>query len=54
LRGQWIAGDSLNNRPDAAHRRAVIVNGEHAWLAQCYAIDWVQYQTVDGVRLKGT
>jgi len=21
LRGQWIAGDSLNNRPDAAHRR---------------------------------
>jgi len=50
LRGDWIAGDSVNNRPDAAHRRAVLVDGGHAWLAQRYAIDWVQYQTVDGVR----
>ena len=50
LRGQWIAGDSLNNRPDAAHRRAIIVDNGHAWLAQRYAIDWVQYQTVSGVR----
>jgi murein DD-endopeptidase len=50
LRGDWIAGDSVNNRPDAAHRRAVLVDTGHAWLAQRYAIDWVQYQTVDGVR----
>jgi peptidase M23-like protein len=50
LRGEWIAGDSANNRPDAAHRRAVLVDNGHAWLAQLYAIDWVQYQTVDGKR----
>jgi hypothetical protein len=50
LHGDWIAGDSVNNKPDAAHRRAVLVDGGHAWLAQRYAIDWVQYQTVDGVR----
>jgi hypothetical protein len=48
LRGQWIAGDSVNNLPDAAHRRAVIVADGHPWLAQRYAIDWVQIQTVDG------
>jgi len=46
LRGQWIAGDSVNNLPDAAHRRAVLVDSGHAWLAQRYAIDWVQIQTV--------
>lgn len=50
LRGEWIAGDSANNRPEAAHRRAVLVDNGHAWLAQRYAIDWVQYQTVQGVR----
>jgi len=50
LRGEWIAGDSVNNRPDAAHRRAVLVLNGQAWLAQRYAIDWVEYQTVDGVR----
>lgn len=50
LRGEWIAGDSANNRPDAAHRRAVLIDNGHAWLAQRYAIDWVQYQTVDGKR----
>jgi len=50
LRGDWIAGDSVNNRPDAAHRRAVLVDDGHAWLAQRYAIDWVQYQTANGVR----
>ncbi len=48
LRGTWIAGNSVNNLPDAAHRRAVIVDSGHAWLAQRYAIDWVQIQTVDG------
>src|SRR6516164_2093043 len=50
LRGEWIAGDSASNRPDAAHRRAVLIDGGHAWLAQRFAIDWVQYQSVDGER----
>ena len=50
LRGEWIAGDSASNRPDAAHRRAVLIDGGHAWLAQRFAIDWVQYQSVDGKR----
>jgi hypothetical protein len=50
LRGEWIAGDSANNGPDAAHRRAVIILGGHPWLAQRYAIDWVQARTIDGVR----
>jgi hypothetical protein len=50
LRGDWIAGDSASNHPDAAHRRAVLVEDGHAWLAQRFAIDWVQYQTVDGKR----
>lgn len=50
LRGEWIAGDSVNNGLDAAHRRAVMVDNGHAWLAQRYAIDWVQYGTVDGKR----
>ncbi len=48
LRGTWIAGDSVNNLPDAAHRRAVIVDSGHAWLAQRYAIDWVQIQMDNG------
>jgi Peptidase family M23 len=50
LRGEWIAGDAANTRRDAAHRRAVLVDNGHAWLAQRYAIDWVQYQTVEGRR----
>jgi Peptidase family M23 len=50
LRGDWIAGDSVNNRRDAAHRRAVLVDDGHASLAQRFAIDWVQYQTVASVR----
>jgi len=48
LRGQWIAGDSVNNLPDAAHRRAVLIDNGHAWLAQRFAIDWVQIETVNG------
>jgi hypothetical protein len=48
LRGQWIAGDSVNNLPDAAHRRAVLIDNGQAWLAQRFAIDWVQIQTVNG------
>jgi hypothetical protein len=50
LRGEWIAGDSVSNAPDAAHRRTVLIENGHPWLAQRFAIDWVQYQTVDGVR----
>ena len=50
LRGEWIAGDSASNRPDAAHRRAVLIENGHAWLAQRFAIDWVQYQSVAGKR----
>jgi hypothetical protein len=50
LRGEWIAGDSANNGIDAAHRRAVLFENGHAWIAQRFAIDWVQYQNVDGKR----
>lgn len=50
LRGEWIAGDSASNRPDAAHRRAVLLENGRAYIAQRFAIDWVQYQTVDGKR----
>jgi hypothetical protein len=50
LRGEWIAGDAASNRQDAAHRRAVLIDKGHGWLAQRFAIDWVQYQTVDGKR----
>src|SRR5208282_4244053 len=50
LKGDWIAGDSVNNLPDAAHRRAVLIESGRAWVAQRYAIDWVQTQIVDGVR----
>lgn len=50
LKGEWIAGDSVNNLPDAAHRRAVLIDNGHPWLAQRYAIDWLQTQIVDGVR----
>jgi hypothetical protein len=50
LRGTWIAGDASHNGADAAHRRTIIVEGGKPWIAQRYAIDWVQYQTVGGVR----
>ena len=48
LRGTWIAGDSVNNGKDAAHRRAILVIDGKPWIAQRYAIDWVQVETVDG------
>ena len=48
LRGAWIAGDSANNGKDAAHRRAILVVDGRAWLAQRYAIDWVQTRSVNG------
>jgi hypothetical protein len=50
LRGaDWIAGDSMHNGPDAAHRRAILLNDGRAFIAQRYAIDWVRYRLVDGV-----
>jgi murein DD-endopeptidase MepM/ murein hydrolase activator NlpD len=49
LRGpDWLAGDSANNGPDAAHRRAVLLNHGHAYIAQRYAIDWVKYRIFNG------
>jgi hypothetical protein len=48
LRGVWIAGDAVSNGPDAAHRKAILITDGRAWLAQRYAIDWVQIQKVDG------
>jgi hypothetical protein len=49
LRGTgWIAGDASHNGPDAAHRRAILLLGGKAWLAQRYAIDWVRYRIING------
>jgi hypothetical protein len=48
LRGEWIAGDSVHNGPDAAHRRTILLEGGQPWLAQRYAIDWVKYRMVNG------
>jgi hypothetical protein len=49
LRGQWMAGDSVSNGADAAHRRAVLILDGRPSVAQRFAIDWVQVQTVGGV-----
>jgi hypothetical protein len=49
LRGQWIAGDSVSEGPDAAHRRAVMILGGRPYLAQRFAIDWVQVRTIGGM-----
>jgi peptidase M23-like protein len=50
LRGaDWLAGDSMHNGLDAAHRRAILLNGGRAFIAQRYAIDWVRYRLVDGL-----
>ncbi len=49
LRGQWMAGDSVSNAPDAAHRRAVLILNGRPYVAQRFAIDWVQVQTIGGV-----
>jgi len=52
LRGpNWIAGDASHNGPDADHRRTAFLEGGHVWLAQRYAIDWVQYRTINGVQM---
>jgi hypothetical protein len=53
LRGEWIAGDSVNNRKDTPRRRTVPVADGYAWLAQRYAIDWLQIKVVDGYALPG-
>jgi hypothetical protein len=47
LRGVWMAGDSVNNGADAAHRKTILITDGRPWLAQRYAIDWVQVQKVD-------
>jgi hypothetical protein len=46
--GDWIAGDSVHNTSDAAHRRTVLLLGGKPWLAQRYAIDWVRYRMING------
>jgi hypothetical protein len=49
LRGDhWLAGDSVHNTPDAAHRRTIILEGAQPYLAQRYAIDWVKYRMEKG------
>jgi hypothetical protein len=48
LRGVWMAGDSVNNGAEAAHRRTILITDGRPFLAQRYAIDWVQIQKVDG------
>jgi hypothetical protein len=49
LRGDnWLAGDSVHNAPDAAHRRTIILEGGQPYLAQRYAIDWVKYRMDKG------
>jgi murein DD-endopeptidase MepM/ murein hydrolase activator NlpD len=49
LRGEWIAGDAVNNNRDAAHRRAVLIVNGRPYVSQRFAIDWVQIQTISGV-----
>ena len=49
LRGDhWLAGDSVHNGVDAAHRRTILLLGGEPWLAQRYAIDWVRYRMNNG------
>jgi Peptidase family M23 len=42
----WFAWGA--NGDNAPHRRALMVEGGHAWLAQRYAIDFVQFHMVNG------
>lgn len=47
LRGpDWLAMGATG--PNSYHRRALMVEGGQAWLAQRYAIDFVQFHMVDG------
>ncbi len=43
----WIALDASHNGLDAVHRRSIDVENGQAWIAQRYAIDWLQYR-LDG------
>lgn len=47
LRGpDWMA--EAATAPGSYHRRALMVEGGHAWLAQRYAIDFAKFHMVDG------
>jgi hypothetical protein len=47
LRGtDWMAMGATG--PNSYHRRALMVEGGHAWLAQRYAIDFAKFHMVDG------
>jgi hypothetical protein len=47
LRGSdWLAMGATG--PNSYHRRALMVEGGQAWLAQRYAIDFAQFHIVDG------
>jgi hypothetical protein len=47
LRGSdWLAMGATG--PNSYHRRALMVEGGQAWLAQRYAIDFAQFHMVDG------
>jgi Peptidase family M23 len=47
LRGSdWLAMGATG--PNSYHRRALMVEGGHAWLAQRYAIDFAKFHMVDG------
>lgn len=47
LRGaDWLAMGATG--PNSYHRRALMVEGGHAWLAQRYAIDFAKFHMVDG------
>lgn len=47
LRGpDWFA--QAANGPNSYHRRALMVEGGHAWLAQRYAIDFAMFHMVNG------
>ncbi len=47
LRGSdWLAMGATG--PKSYHRRALMVEGGHAWLAQRYAIDFAKFHMVDG------
>lgn len=47
LRGSdWLA--QAANGPDSYHRRALMIEGGHAWLAQRYAIDFEMFHMING------
>lgn len=44
--GDWLAMGATG--PDSYHRRALMVEGGQAWLAQRYAIDFAQFHMIEG------